>query len=428
MLNLWRLFTSVFVILQLQSHMRASRAQRDTPADLPVLLWWTPFSDDPGYVQECGEQSCLVTDARSHINSPQLSWVLIYGTLLEPWDLPLPRSARVPWGLLHEESPKNAPIFCHDDCISLFNLTATFRSGSDLPLTLQYLSSLEALTSPAGVVPIEEKLASERAPLVYLASGCDTPVQRDAFVAELMQHIAVDSYGVCLNNRPLPVELADPSEADPAALDAFLAPYRFYLSLENAVCDDYITEKLWRPLRLGVVPVYHGAPNVRRWLPNNDSALLVSEFESPRALAAHLKRLGADSEAYSAHLRHKRGQVDNAELKRTLASRPWAALDDTVSDAPNLVEAFQCRACELAWEARRVGGTAPRTADSGHYGCPRPAPLLADGDSSWWAEQWERAALEAAQMRRLVADGRAVSREDFHRRILSQLSAGRDEL
>lgn len=41
-----------------------------------------------------------------------------------------------------------------------------------------------------------------------------------------------------------------------------VAKYKFVLALENGICDDYITEKLWRPLIAGSVPVYVGSPTV----------------------------------------------------------------------------------------------------------------------------------------------------------------------
>lgn len=43
----------------------------------------------------------------------------------------------------------------------------------------------------------------------------------------------------------------------------FIARYKFVIAYENSACDDYITEKLWRPLQLGVVPIYFGSPNIR---------------------------------------------------------------------------------------------------------------------------------------------------------------------
>lgn len=41
------------------------------------------------------------------------------------------------------------------------------------------------------------------------------------------------------------------------------AKYKFTLAMENAICDDYMTEKLWRPLRLGSVPIVFGSSKVK---------------------------------------------------------------------------------------------------------------------------------------------------------------------
>ena len=37
--------------------------------------------------------------------------------------------------------------------------------------------------------------------------------------------------------------------------------YWFYLSFENSICNDYITEKFWRTLDLKVVPIVMGGGN-----------------------------------------------------------------------------------------------------------------------------------------------------------------------
>ena len=39
--------------------------------------------------------------------------------------------------------------------------------------------------------------------------------------------------------------------------------FQFSIAFENAIGDDYITEKLWRPMLLGSVPIYMGSPSVQ---------------------------------------------------------------------------------------------------------------------------------------------------------------------
>ena len=141
-------------------------------------------------------------------------------------------------------------------------------------------------------VPLAKKnsyISKEGLGLVaYIQSSCDTPSGRDEFVSELMKYVKVDSYGKCLNNRKLPENLQEPQKMkDPQLLD-ILAKYKFVLAIENAVCHDYITEKLWKVLQIGAVPLYYGAPNVQEWLPNEYSAILIEDFISAKDLGTKL--------------------------------------------------------------------------------------------------------------------------------------------
>ena len=84
-----------------------------------------------------------------------------------------------------------------------------------------------------------------------------------------------------------------------------LAKYKFIIAFENAVCPDYVTEKLWKALQVGAVPIYLGAPNVEEYLPNPGSAVLVKDFDSVEAVAEHVLRLDRDESEYKAYLGHK---------------------------------------------------------------------------------------------------------------------------
>lgn len=41
-----------------------------------------------------------------------------------------------------------------------------------------------------------------------------------------------------------------------------ISRYKFIIAYENSICDDYITEKFWRAITTGVIPIYFGAPNI----------------------------------------------------------------------------------------------------------------------------------------------------------------------
>ena len=42
-----------------------------------------------------------------------------------------------------------------------------------------------------------------------------------------------------------------------------IAKYKFAIAIENALCDDYVTEKFWRPLHVGTIPIVLGSPKIK---------------------------------------------------------------------------------------------------------------------------------------------------------------------
>ena len=59
----------------------------------------------------------------------------------------------------------------------------------------------------------------------------------------LMRRIAVHSYGTCLNNRPEGLATGPTHR-----VGRF---YKFYVAIENSLCEDYITEKLVSAVQSG---------------------------------------------------------------------------------------------------------------------------------------------------------------------------------
>ena len=75
---------------------------------------------------------------------------------------------------------------------------------------------------------------------------------------------------------------------------------RFYLSFENAICKDYVTEKIFNALRLNTIPVVLGGANYSQILPPG-SYINAGKFESPEHLANFLYSLLRNEELFDAY-------------------------------------------------------------------------------------------------------------------------------
>lgn len=59
-----------------------------------------------------------------------------------------------------------------------------------------------------------------------------------------------------------------------------------------------MTEKLFRPLHVGSVPVYRGSRFARDFVPDNHSIIMADDFDSPKDLAEFLLKLNDNDEEY----------------------------------------------------------------------------------------------------------------------------------
>ncbi|KAG9485210.1 hypothetical protein GDO78_008346 [Eleutherodactylus coqui] len=373
---------------------------RDTRSnkELPILLWWSQnlFPHFPGGTErvDCPLSSCMVTkDKRVKLHKRTKS-IIFYGTDFRAYEAPLPRLPHQTWALFHEESPMNNYVLSHLPGIRLFNYTATFRRESDYPLTLQWLPTIGYLQNPAVSIAEKNKWRQEGyAAILYMQSHCDVPSDRDRYVKELMKHIQIDSYGQCLKNRQFPSKrLEDTSTAttEDQQFMEFTARYKFHLAMENAICADYMTEKLWRPMHIGAVPIYRGSPSVKDWMPNDNSIIVIDDFETPEELAKFITSLDQDDEEYLKYLEYKKpGEITNKLLLDSMQKREWGVND---MSAPNYLNGFECFVCdqenarvEAKKKHKKTQGKSsapvPHIAANNHMGCPIPVPGIGKADA-----------------------------------------------
>lgn len=359
----------------------------ESPYTSPVLefhkdpiIWWSKISFEsytvPTLVQ-CGEYRCDLVPYTSKQSVKDVPAAYVFHPhKMSPQDFPLlPKNpAIILWGALLEETPIYCVECMHGNVISKFNYSSTFSRYSDVPFTLRYIVSLNNITSKIHYVETSKKnaLLSDISPILYLQTHCRTTTERDIYVLELMKHQSIDSYGKCVNNRKLSLELTDDYifHLDSVEQLSFIARYKFVIAIENAVCEDYVTEKLWRAIHLGVVPIYLGSPSVRDWLPNEKSAILLQDYPTPELLSEHINKLMANDELYEEYLEHKtKGIISNKYLIDASKARPYQ------TSLPNVMTEFACFLCNKLHESK----TRPlphRVINRSHFNCPLPISAL----------------------------------------------------
>ena len=118
----------------------------------------------------------------------------------------------------------------------VFDLTFTYRVDSDFWAPYGTYEEIPSVNlSHQDFSAGKDKLVS------WIVSNCKPPL-RKLFVHELQKYIAVNVFGTCSG------EFEKSARSCPRNNDtckSIIKQYKFYLSFENALCEDYITEKYW---------------------------------------------------------------------------------------------------------------------------------------------------------------------------------------
>ncbi|ELU12013.1 hypothetical protein CAPTEDRAFT_77069, partial [Capitella teleta] len=178
----------------------------------------------------------------------------------------------------------------------MFNMTSTFSTDSHIPQikAMSYHRDGRIFNKLRG----EDFAAKKRkdVPVAWFASRCLTQSRREDYVKELQEHIKVDIYGKCGDKQCGSNIMRIKNDCDETLLNA-QGSYKFYLSFENCLCDDYVSEKLWKIMNLNVVPVVMGGVEYSNIMPK-DSFIDVRDFNSAKDLAKYISYLNNNDTAY----------------------------------------------------------------------------------------------------------------------------------
>ncbi|XP_063068748.1 4-galactosyl-N-acetylglucosaminide 3-alpha-L-fucosyltransferase 9-like [Engraulis encrasicolus] len=257
--------------------------------DTVLLIWFIPFGRKT-QLKSCAtefriEGCCLTDDRNAYLDAD--------GVLLHHRDIArdmsnlprLPRPVFQKWIWMLFESPHNSQKIPGLD--DLFNVTMSYRADADILVREQLNPKSQG---SEDLVPLEAKSKM----VCWVVSNWNENYARVKYYRELKNHIEVELFGSHAGRRLSSEEYI-----------AMMKSCKFYLSFENTlqcsdhVAVDYMTEKVYNPLRFGVVPVVLGPPrsSYEKFIPK-DAFIHVDDFNTPKELANYLHMLNKDDEKY----------------------------------------------------------------------------------------------------------------------------------
>ena len=203
------------------------------------------------------------------------------------------------------ESPLQDEIEDYSVYDRFFNWTMTYRADSDIYRPYGWLAEKNSgelypptriswpPPPPTQVTQTPRQAHNKTRQVAWLVSNCETHSRREEYVRIMRQFIKVDVFGGCGE-----LECGKEEDHNTRECNNMLEEnYKFYLSFENSLCSDYVTEKFYRTLSLDIIPVVMGGGDYNNIAPPK-SFIDVADFESPEELAKFLLKLDKDDQEY----------------------------------------------------------------------------------------------------------------------------------
>ena len=177
-----------------------------------------------------------------------------------------------------------------------FNATMTYRTDSDFYWPYGFVEKFPHAPKTDKEMALARRsvtrnYAEGKSKLaVWLVSHCNTDSRREYYVHILQKYSQIDIFGKC-GKKFCPWTAASECYA------RIEIDYKFYLSFENSLCRDYITEKMYNILDLDMVPIVYGAADYAELFPPH--SYIDALKYSPQELSKYLDLLDKNDTLYS---------------------------------------------------------------------------------------------------------------------------------
>ncbi|KII68370.1 Alpha-(1,3)-fucosyltransferase 6 [Thelohanellus kitauei] len=171
-----------------------------------------------------------------------------------------------------------------------------------------------------------------------LISNCDSRnTIRLKYIKDVNKYFPVVGYGRCFNRM-----------IGKSAQLEWCKTYKFYISFENSICEDYITEKYSNAIKCGTIPIVMSPKyNLRHLIPG--SYINTFDYPSPKRLGEYLHEVSKNLTKYKEYFKWKRlynldrNRIINDACKMIL--KVEEAQNSTISNDPLLQDVLEGKKC-----------------------------------------------------------------------------------
>ncbi|XP_045159335.1 alpha-(1,3)-fucosyltransferase fut-5-like [Mercenaria mercenaria] len=259
---------------------------------------WIDLAGDSEYLKHnCHFDNCIYTRRKENIS---MMSAVVFSTQngvnkLDTERFLKERQKDQIWVFFRLEAPTFGNISWYRDPAwrNTMNWSWGYRLDSDIFRPMQALTTRKVIPNKdyRSIFFRKTKMAA------WIVSHCKAPSLRDEYVFKLIQSgVSVDIFGLCSDNK-IRIDRKILSEK-------INNEYMFYLSFENSICTDYISEKFYYYLSLDTVLVVRGGLNYSKHF-DNKAFIDTSAFQTVKSLAVFMLNVSQNINLYTSYLKHK---------------------------------------------------------------------------------------------------------------------------
>lgn len=212
------------------------------------------------------------------------------------------------------ECEENYPFLLQAEFRDMFDIWMGYHQSDDV--LYPYYMNFETFMHNNHFVDF-----NDRKDVCMLISSHMNKSGRIEYLTELMKHIHIDSYGRLFRNSIIKHDCGRQSAIE------IMRQYKFVIAFENALAEDYVTEKFFNPLYAQSVPVYLGAPNIDAFSPYRNCFLDVRSYANPKELAEIIKFYSSSESDWSNFISNRDTLSDEFRIKLdAISENPFVRL------------------------------------------------------------------------------------------------------